>query len=220
MTRYLPWAVLALILAGSVYAYTEVRSQRDAALRQAERKDSARMAWRDTAEAVRERMAGRLGLWRDSTRFYRAQTDSLAAEMDSLDRQFGHQMEAILATADTGDVTMPRLRELQATHIEVVGRCKAALRSCRSEVRTVENRLQVYRDSILPVVDSLSDANRRAVEAYREIADPGWLEQLATCMPETAAKLAVVGGATLVDERAGAGAGALLGLDMALGGPC
>lgn len=246
MTRYLPWAVLAVIVAGSVYGYTEIRASERAAqerARQATQVADRERAENDSLHAAHERLARQYSEYAAESE---ARRDSLAARVASLTSGADEKGERAVARTERLEATLDSLigASQRPVILSYAERARLQLDSVRA---SHEQQTTMLREAIA-VGDSINaslrrqlakaeaaadrcgegwgqcrvalDSTRIAAERWQDIADPGWLEQLATCMPETAAKLAVVGGATLVDERAGAGAGALLTLDMALGGPC
>lgn len=193
MKRLLAEVLLLVLLLGSAaYAW----DQRQRAEEEVARQDSIRNAWRDTAEAVRERMQGRLTLWRDSTTFYRQQTAELESAVDSLDQRFGASVEDLIATAEAGEqVTVPQLLSLEAVHDTAIRKCQLALNSCRSTVRTVENRLSIFRDTILPTVDSLNRANADLSSELRDLAQPGIVVRIGRNLELVLGTLLVTSGA-------------------------
>lgn len=246
MTRTLPWAVLALVVAGSVYGYTEIRASERAAKERASRatdRADSLSAVGDSLHAAHERLARQYSEYASESE---ARRDSLAARVASLTSEAGDAGERAAARTERLQGTLDSLL-VDAPSPLVRQYARRALVQLDS-VRTSHRRQITMLREAIAVGDSINaslrrqlakaeaaadrcgegwrqcrvalDSTRIAVERWQDIADPGWLEQLAKCLPETGAKLAAVGGATLVDERAGAGAGALLMLDMALGGPC
>lgn len=242
----LPWALLALLVAGSVYGYTEIRASEEAAKerarnateradRMAARNDSLDAAYQELARQY-SRFAAQATARRDSLRSAvralrreaedegasaQARTDSLQATLESIvvvaaepeaksyaryaltqldsiradHRAQVRALEEALATKDSINVS---LREQLARAEEKARRCREGWEQCRLSL----------------------DSTKTALEKWRSVADPGFFESLAKCLPETAVKGGVVAGAYLVEPKAGIGAGALLALGLALGGPC
>lgn len=246
MSRYLPWAVLLAVVAGSVYGYTEIRASEAAAKERAsratERADSL-SATNDSLregfeEAIREYSAYSARAEREKGRLAE-RVDALTEEADRQGKRAAARSDSLQATLESIIVVaenpaveeyarygITQLDSIRADHraqLEALESALAAkdsvLRWTRSQLDSAEALLSDCRAGWGQCRVAL-DTTRQALQKWKDIADPSWLESLAKCLPETGAKLAVVGGATLVSEKAGAGAGALLALDMALGGPC
>lgn len=246
MTRYLPWAVVALVLAGSVYGYTEIRASEAAAKERAARatdradhlsaeNDSLREGFEDairrySAYAVRAE-AHRDSL-RAAVRALRAEAESEGASAVARSDSLQATLNSILVVAAEPEAKayarygLTQLDSIRADHRAQVGALNRALAAKDSVITWTRTQL----DSAEALLSDCRagwgqcrvalDTTRVALERWRDIADPGWLEQLTECLPALGGKLALVGGASLLDERAGAGAGALFALDLALGGPC
>lgn len=246
MTRYWRWALLVVFVAGAVWGYTEIRASEEAAKERAraatrtavhlsEQNDSLDAAYEELARRY-SRYAADAAARRDSlqgaVRALRAEAESrgksAAARTDSLEATLN---SIVVVTAEPeveayARYALTQLDSIRADHRARVRALESALEaqdsvaaSLRAQLARAERKARRCREGWGQCRVAL-DSTREALGQWREIADPGWLESLATCLPETGGKLAVVGGATLLDERAGAGAGVLFALDMALGGPC
>lgn len=246
MSRYLPWAVLALVVAGSVYGYTEIRASEAAAKERASRATDRADNLSATNDSLREGFERAVRTYSAYAARAEREKGRLAERVDALTSEAVRQgqraaarTEALQGTLDSllVDAPTPAVRQyarraltqldsVRTSHrrqVEALGSALAAkdsvIRWTRSQLDSAEALLSNCRAGWGQCRVAL-DSTRVAVERWRSVADPSWLEELAACLPETGAKLAAVGGAVLVDERAGAGAGALFMLDMALGGPC
>lgn len=246
MTRYLPWALLALIVAGSIYGYTEIRASEEAAKERAaratDRADSL-AARNDSLDAAYEELARRYSRFasraetrRDSLRAavlaLRAEAESEGASAAARTDSLQATLESIIVVAVDPEVesyaryALTQLDSIRADHqaqVQALNRALAAkdsvIRWTRAQLAKAEAIAGECRTGWRQCRVAL-DTTRAALGRWREIADPGWLEQLAKCLPETGGKLAVVGGAYLANPKAGLGAAALFGVDITLGGPC
>lgn len=246
MTRYLPWAVLLAVVAGSVYGYTEIRASEKAAKERATRATERADSLWATNERLREGFEQ--AIRRYSAYAARAEREKgrLAARVDALTEEAGRQGQRAAARTEHLEATLDSLigasdRPVVRSYAERAGRQLDSVRTSHErQVASLRDALAA-KDSVLrwtrSQLDSSEallsdcragwgqcrvalDSTRIAVERWRDIADPGWLESLAKCLPETGGKLAVVGGSYLADPKAGVGAAALFGFDLVMGGPC
>lgn len=246
MSKYLPWALLVLIVAGSVYGYTEIRASEEAAKERAARATDRADSLQATNDSLRAAFVKQMREYGAYSARVEGRTDSLRAAVRALRDEADRQGKSATARTDSLQATLEsiivvaenpaadeyaryaltQLDSIRADHRAQVEALESALAAKDSVIRWTRSQL----DSAETLLSNCRagwgqcrvtlDTTRAALGQWREIADPGWLEQLGKCLPETGAKLAVVGGAALADERAGLGAVALFALDMALGGPC
>lgn len=246
MSKYLPWAVLALVVAGSVYGYTEIRASEAAAKERASRATDRADSLSATNDSLREGFEEAIREYSAYSARAEREKGRLAERVDALTSEAGRQGQRAAARTERLEATLDSLigaseRPVVRSYAERAGRQLDSVRtsherqvaSLRSALAAKDSVLRWTRTQLDSAEALLSDCRagwgqcrtaldttRIAVERWRDIADPGWLEQLAKCLPETGAKLAVVGGAYMVEPKAGAGAGTLFALDLALGGPC
>lgn len=246
LTPLIPWALLALLVAGSVYGYTEIKASEKAAKeraraateraeRMASRNDSLDAAYQQLARQYNQfaaRATARRDSLRGAVRALRAEAEAERASAVARSDSLQATLESIIVVAAEPEAksyaryALTQLDSIRADHRAQVRALEEALAtkdsinaSLRTQLAEAEKKARRCREGWKQCRTSL-DSTQAALEQWREIADPGFLESLATCLPEMAAKGGVVAGAYLLEPKAGIGAGALLALDLALGGAC
>lgn len=159
--------------------------------------DSIAQAKQETREQVYKQLMPQIRAWRDSAQEFRRQRDSAKREMRQSEREFSDQMEALLATADTGRVEAPQLIALQEVHIETIEACKSALASCEAELTTANSRLSAFRDSIVPALKAEAEAQKQLANEAKSVAQPGFFARLGQNIEVFGYGVVIGGGAVL-----------------------
>lgn len=175
MSKYVAGAVAALIIGGLGLYSCNQASRADAALT---RLDSVREAKRAAVQQTLNQLLPQIEAARDSAAKYQRQRDSAKRAMRQAGREFSDQMNALLATADSGAVSRPQLIALREVHVEQVEACQAALAACESELSTARFRLGAYRDSIVPGLKEQIEAERAFGEQADRLARPGFFARM------------------------------------------
>lgn len=175
MSKYVAGAVAALIIGGLGLYSCNQASRADAAL---SRLDSVRQAKRAAVQQTLDQLIPQIEAAQDSAAKYQRQRDSAKRAMRQAGQEFSNQMEALLATADSGAVRRPQLIALREVHVEQMEACQTALSAAEAQLSTCTFRLRSYRDSIVPALRSSNEAERAFGEQADRLARPGFFTRM------------------------------------------
>lgn len=172
--KYIISAAVGAVLIGALWFAVDQGTGQD----QIDWHDSIADARQQATQEVREGLRPLIQQWRDSARVYSNRLDSAKTAMQEADEDFETQVEEAIADAEAGDVTAPQLENLREVHVKVVQACQTALNSCEAELNTTENRLEAFRDSIVPALEDEIQAERALAETAKRVASPSFVTRV------------------------------------------